>query len=324
MPYVKNIIINDQSNSLAFADAIALAGPQIKEVRRKWLPNLEIYITKSLDLSDLKCNLKDSFEKTIFKLVYFKCTYYDVIMDVKFTTQELICHSLDYYNNVFIGLLKLTLFNVSSFLAEDLSAIQKALQEKHLKSLELNGILTDALISRMHFKSHSLTRLYLHFQGVCNWDTARCLQTSTPNIEYFGLRSSNLMSHQLDNFDWSLWPNLKGLDFENNYTLVGQINVPKTLKKLYIAFTKAIVDLPEGLEDFSSNVFYFQLVSLKHIRKLRLHFLSFWLDDYETIFKDFQTVEMSILFKEYFDEKMFKSVRSQMPRCFVKKLQMIE
>ena len=225
MPHVQHITLNDQSNTNLFKKCLDLAGPQLPDLRRRWHPSLELFLTYSFELT----NLKDSLKNILFSLIYFKCTYYGATVDFHLNTQELICHSIDYCNNVFEGLHTLTLFNVTSLVAEDLLAIQKALQEKQLKSLEINGLLTDALISRMHFKSNSLTRLYLHYESICTWDTAQVLQKCMPNIEYFGLRSSNLMLYQLENFDWHLWPNLKGLDFENNYTLEGEILVPKTL-----------------------------------------------------------------------------------------------
>ncbi len=311
----------ETTNTLSFYASLLMSGPQLPEIRRRWRPILE------MDTSEpLIRQIKDHLETLSFSSVYIKNNKLSYEC-MNLTTDEAIMHPTDYLYNTFNGLKSLIIYNTWYVKpAEDFAGIQKALAEKSLRSLEVTGILTDDLMSRMSIRSHSITKLTLHYQSLCTWKFANVLQTCLPNLEYFALRSSNLLAEHLDNFTWSRWPKLVGLDFENNGTLRGPLNVPASLKKLYLAFTHAFVEtLPAGLEDYSTNTYFFELKKLTTIKRLRIHLLVFWNDDYSLdSFRDLTATSMSILFKDFFSEQCFSAVRKILPNCTVTKLKLLD
>lgn len=321
MPHVKRIVLDEfATNTPSFYQSLCMSGPQIPEIRKRWRPMLEMHSTEPL-LDDIKEHL----EGLRFSTVYIKnigLAYQPMVFDA----DEAIMHSSDYLYNTFRGLIALRIYNTGHIAAsEDLAAIQKAIAEKQLRSLEITGILTDDLMSRLKPLSHTITSLSLHYQGLCDWKFAHVLQASMPNIESFALRSSNLTTSHLLNFSWSRWPKLKSLDFENNLSLYGSITVPDNLKKLYLAFTHAFVEqLPKDLEDYSTNTYFYELKNLRCIKNLRIHFLAFWDDDYLESFQDLTATKMSILFKDFFNDHCFSAVRKLLPNCAVTKLNLLD
>ena len=320
MPHVTKIVLHEFATNInSFYNSLLRSGPQLPDIRKRWRPMLEI--ESSEPLMD---EIKDHLETLHFSTVYIKSEggYKPMV----FSTEEAIMHSRDYVYNAFKGLRALRIYNTwQARLPEDLAAINKALSECGLRTLEITGIMTDDVMSRLALRSGTITNLSLHYQGLCDWKFANRLQSSMPNIEYFALRSSNLTTSHLDNFSWDMWPNLKGLDFENNLTLCGPIKVPAGLTKLYLAFTHAFVEQLPELEDYSTNTYFFELKKLKAIKKLRIHLLAFWNDAYSIeSFEGLQATTMSILFKDFFSDQCFAAVRKILPNCSVTKLRLLD
>lgn len=323
MPFVNVIKADSLSNTTNFAIFVELCGPQLNDVRKKWRPHLE------LDLEiDMNENLLHQLQSLHFACVYIKNFSFTNTLRTKhiqFVTDEAVVYPSEYLQNTFVGLISLKLYNISNILPMDHDSIQKALQEQSLRRLEVTGLFTDTIMSNLTFQSRNLTTLHLHYQSICSWTFAHKLQRALPNIEDFALKSSNILLKHVNEFDWNLWPRLHSLNFENNLTLVGHIDVPKTLTKLYLAFTRAFVNIEEfSLREYSANVYYFDLNKLIHISKLRLHLMSFWQDEYCTYFKDLCATQITILFKDFFAEHCFASVRKQLPNCLITKLNLLE
>jgi hypothetical protein len=321
MPHVNKIVLHEfATNTFSFYKCLLRAGPQLPDIRKRWRPMLEMECSEPLI-----DEIKEHLETLRFSTVYIKndgLGYKPMV----FSADEAIMHTRDYVYNAFIGLKALRIYNTwQARLPEDLAAIEKALGECSLRTLEVTGILTDDVMSRIVMRSSSITNLSLHYQGLCDWKFAHKLQNSMPNIEYFALRSSNLTAGHLANFSWNLWPNLKGLDFENNLTLHGPIQVPAGLKKLYLAFTHAFVEQLPELEDYSTNTYFFELKKLKAIKRLRIHLLAFWNDAYSLeSFEGLEATQLSILFKDFFSDQCFSAVRKILPNCAVTKLRLLD
>jgi hypothetical protein len=113
------------------------------------------------------------------------------------------------------------------------------------KSIVMYGVLTDDAMSKLPV-NYNLERLCLVSESNCDWIHAKDLQRACPNLKAFSILSSNLIDRDLDNFDWSLWPSLKSLNVEHNYTFRGvKVNWPKGLQELYVAYTE--IRVPDSL-----------------------------------------------------------------------------
>jgi hypothetical protein len=124
-----------------------------------------------------------------------------------------------------------------NFINQDQNVCQRAFSTP-TKTLCLHGILTDQAMLQLNTlkRNPSIQTLELHFQGICTFQYAQCLQRQCPNIRSLKIRASNLTEKNLAYFDWTLWPGLKTLDFEHNYTL-NTFMMPRGLEHLRIAFT---------------------------------------------------------------------------------------
>jgi hypothetical protein len=119
-----------------------------------------------------------------------------------------------------------------------------------------------------------------------------------------------VIASELALFNWTKWPLLDSLDFENNYTLNNIPNLPKTLKSLRIAYTN--VDVPQdihGLQSMSCSLHmnaetyrFFQ--NQKCLDTLMLHFkdfLKYSAIPVEVFFTCFEKLKLlQVHFCEYF------------------------
>jgi hypothetical protein len=96
----------------------------------------------------------------------------------------------------------------------------------------------------------SLKKLFLHHQSACTWKNTQKLQIQSPNVEEFGISASSLLDSDLELFNWTLWPNLKTLIFDQNYILWKYSKWPKGLKNLRICYCVP-ESLPSNLESLA-------------------------------------------------------------------------
>ena len=136
-----------------------------------------------------------------------------------FKCKKLICESQFYWSHTFVGLDVLNMYSAYNHYKIDEFAFTKAFSEG-LKELEVHGpMISDALLDEMDLVNIHLKILRLSQQSnACTWHNAKALQAACPNLEEFSLTSSNLIIHDLLNFDFCAWP-LKALDFSYNYSL---------------------------------------------------------------------------------------------------------
>jgi hypothetical protein len=146
--------------------------------------------------------------------------------DYTFQCKQLICESGFYWSHTFIGLESLHIFSSYGHYKIDEFALVKALKDNIIE-LEVHGpMLSDQLVETFDFVNTKLKILTLSQQSnACTWYNAKTIQKCCPNIEEFTLSSSNLIIHDLLNFDFFLWP-LKKLDVSYNYSLRELPKVP--------------------------------------------------------------------------------------------------
>lgn len=166
--------------------------------------------------------------------------------------------SYSWSQSTLVGLKKL--FLIDMIKNEDLSVIcvRKAFLAPELEHLCLYGVLTDTAMLDLP-RSTSLKDLECHYEGVCTWTNIRPLQLACPELRSFSIISSNLLKVHLDLFCWSLWPYLKRLNVEQNYTLNlnnGPIHWPPSLTELFVAYTNITGPsfMPLGLTKISCNL----------------------------------------------------------------------
>lgn len=121
--------------------------------------------------------------------------------------------------------------------AQECQILHKAFSS-NTSSLCLHGILTDMSMKSLERArpNYELVSLELHFQGICTFSSASSLQRMCPNLKALKIKASNLTSTTMAYFDWLLWPHLKSLDLEHNYTLE-TFQLPRGLETLRVAFT---------------------------------------------------------------------------------------
>lgn len=122
------------------------------------------------------------------------------------------------------------------------------------------GTLTDGLIGRLEDlpEMAHVEILGLHHQGILTWATWPTLMQKCPNVTQLRITGSNLVLADFQYFDWTLWPYLRSLDLEENWTLQSWPPLPPGLKHLGVANTglvgPSLTRVDEGLESLSCNV----------------------------------------------------------------------
>jgi hypothetical protein len=118
-------------------------------------------------------------------------------------------------------------------------AIQK-LFSKHLTlhTLSIYGMLTQDLLETLKRSGTiqpSIRHLHLYNQLPEVWPLIKNLQVLLPNLETLSIRDSNLIAKDIEYIDWSLWPKIRNLGFQQNWTLeCSQLYVPQGLNSLYL------------------------------------------------------------------------------------------
>jgi hypothetical protein len=201
--------------------------------------------------------------------------------------KDLQCQCDFFVQSKFTGLenLELTLDNLKSMQPEESQAIMQAFTILTLKTLTTNGPFLTPLVIQALPLNLSLESLSLfgYTNSYFDWSKAKLLQSFCPNIKHFTIQYSNLVTRDLEYFDWSLW-NLESLDISYNYTLRNVSSWPKGLVKLCTNDTS--LDLTSSLLD-TSKLKYLSvdlsatyewahyLSSIKTIEQLNLNMLHF-------------------------------------------------
>jgi len=102
----------------------------------------------------------------------------------------------------------------------------------NVSSINLSGYVPDFTNVTANLKQLNLDSLTSFFSG-----PVRVIQLGCPNLEHFSLVNSNVTNEEFQLLDWSLWPRLIGLNFEQNYTLTLLPGCPTTIQELRIAYT---------------------------------------------------------------------------------------
>jgi len=171
-------------------------------------------------------------------------------------TKKMVCFAEDfvYTKPETLEHLVLTGFEINTY-----SAIFQSLFQFKLHTLKLYGFLTNAaIVSCTMLKMPSLKNLLLNNEAICDWQHAPTLQSMFPNVESFAIRTSNLLNTDLMFFNFKLWPHLKRLDFENNYTAMihAMYDIwPKSLETFRILNCRHIyMDMGPQLRDLSISI----------------------------------------------------------------------
>lgn len=128
-----------------------------------------------------------------------------------------------------------------------------------IRKITLYGVLDDAIMDKLSCRSETLTELSLFHQAINSWGSAPKLQRATPCLQVLEINGSNLISDDMDAFEWALWPSLHTLNFESNWTLRSIEKVPlKSLQGLLIANTgissRVCKSIGNQLSSFSCDV----------------------------------------------------------------------
>ena len=198
------------------------------------------------------------------------------------------------------------------------------------RALVCYGVLTDESMKTASLNVN-LKRLCLINEGCCEWTNATNLQRAAPNLESFSILSSNIRDKDLDQFDWSLWPRLKSLNLEHNYTLRGSnIKWPSNLEELYVAYTeiRSPEKLPncQSIKQLSCNLQlsnnWFQYIGSKQLSGLSVYMREFIQEEREYLFwKSINTLnnirKITVHHMEYFCNT--NNVRKACPNSLVLK-----
>ena len=161
-------------------------------------------------------------------------------------------------------------------------------ESKNLKSLYIYGpFFTNTIFSEFVIDSKLLALKKLELNGQsCIWHDARIFQLCCPNLEHLKISASNLICNDLDYFDWTLWPRLKSLSLEDNFTLKEIKNWPPNLEHLNVLDTSiqlhneknfdtsAIKTLATACSTNAQWSEYFQLPTLESLTLKLEHFIS--------------------------------------------------
>lgn len=123
--------------------------------------------------------------------------------------------------------------------------------------LSFYGVLTDLLVTYIPV-AHHVGKLTLVHQGILSWRTWRQAMRNMPNIRSLTIQGSNLILADFQYFDWSLWPHIRRLDVEHNWTLKDWPDLPGGLTELAVANTgligPSLTAVDETIKALSCNV----------------------------------------------------------------------
>lgn len=316
MPFVDTIVIDfveAPNNTLECLEALKLSSFKKRKLK---LHVCSYAIESNVGLIN--------FLKTIHW--HYVASSVNVALDL--TTQCAHLGSYTWASSIIRGLKKLIILDMMKNDEISVVCTKKAFDVEGLEALQLWGLLTDDAM--IDLKTNWTIRvLDLHYQGVCNWHNAQDLQRACPNLESFSIVSSNLLKSHLDLFCWPLWPSLRSLNLEHNYTLQSNtcIQWPRGLQELFVAFTNinGPHSMPFGLTKVSCNLeltdAWFQYLrannltsisaSMKHHIKNSDAESAFW-----SSFEGLQ--RLSIHHLEFFkQESLLSNIRSKMKKILV-------
>jgi hypothetical protein len=337
MPHVTTVVV-DSYDVIEGLEAL-----QLHTIRRPL--NLVVNLNVLNDpIAILLSTIK--WSSVTLKRVYAMLTYRYLHSSFLLQTESLSANALDFDNLQLSGLLNtlrsLTLFGFDNGTYSN--TFIKIFSLK-LESLELYGVLTDAAIYEAVSTVGTLPTLKtlrLNNEGICSWVQARQMQSFFPNIEHFSLRSSNLLRSDLDdNFDFSLWPHLKSLDFNNNYTLnISNFQWPpleslkilncKVLPSMDICVNKKssltnFLSINACITELSINCYpstIKEISGLPHLKKLHLSLLSYLRSDLLADFSFLSKLELlQITFQEKLEVSVYmKNIRRLCPNTLVQQV----
>ena len=195
----------------------------------------------SWSLQGLPCFLSklNKFESILFS----GHNYYNINKDLVFSCKEVHIPGSLYAHIKFENVASLSLcldYNINTEIALENISVRKAFNSQTtLNELFIYGpFLTCPIFSEFVISSQllALKTLELHCQ-LPIWHYARTIQLCCPNLKNFKISASNLITSDLDYFDWNLWPQLKSLSLEDNFTLKDFKNWPSNLEHLNILDT---------------------------------------------------------------------------------------
>jgi len=239
------------------------------------------YRSNDADLNDMRTDIEEKdLDISAEKSIEAKNTW---------KTKRLKCTCDFFVKSIFLHLeiLELVWDSVSEQ-PEESESILLAFQQNSLKKLVTLGPFLTPHIMKILPTNYSLECLSLvgYTNSYYDWSNAQYLQRYCPNIKHFSLQYSNLVTRDLEFFDWSLW-NLETLDLSYNYTLRDLTRWPKALTELYVHDTNLDLSTCIGLDvsvlkhvsvDLSAtSEWAFFLKSIKNIQTLHMnmkHYLS--------------------------------------------------
>jgi hypothetical protein len=305
MPYVQTLNLLGFDNDFPGLEAIKYVGPQNPMMRKRWRPELitNVDLIYPLDVTFSHATLYGEGAVVI-------------------SAEEVSCKPETFEKGTFKKLTRLIMFtDKSAETVSDRLALEKAFSTP-LQSLEIMGILTDENMKHLPV-SKTLKKLFLHYQSFCNWDFVRYLQLSCPLIESFGILSSTLIDVDVFKFDWSLWPNLHTLNFDQNYILQNYPPWPSQLKHLSLVQCKS--ELPLDLISLKIRIpnlsvlkeFIQSQTSLRHLSITFTKYIPpFWIaDDFWDYCGDLITLHFE--FKETLHPIYLRDLRSKLPTVLI-------
>ena len=250
----------------------------------------------------------------------------NLIFDLNVSTLKLNCQPRVYLSNIFRDVE--TLILMSTGRTNFASSMTKIIGESKMTSLTLYGVMTEYSMGINQIPCKSLKHVTLFHQSYRSWSGVHFFQRATPNLESLKISSSNLISSDFDCFDWALWPDLKKLDIENNFTFLNNrhINWPPKLKSLCAANTGLVGTswVPSGLSELTADIHlnndWAGLIHSESYSSLRVVLKHYYNSgDHDFFWKNMLGIKSICLkFMEYFGkDHLYKRARSELPMSLI-------
>lgn len=265
MPFVRRVLLECRPNDVLPAELLDALRALEPTLRPKFKRRYEAAITINRDF------LVKAQDTAPAVVAWLETIAWDLLVwdgqpgtrGLKATTKEACMDAASYleWTNLTVTH-TLTLIDYTNNEGRSISAVQKAFSAP-IATLNLFGVLTDramgslALLDR---PNKSLASLMLLHQGCCTWDPALVyhLQRACPGLRKLAIQGSNLIRKDLTSFNWTLWPQLRVLNLENNFTLAAVDNWPMGLTGLLVANTglnsPALLPVEPTLQTLSCNM----------------------------------------------------------------------
>jgi len=223
--------------------------------------------------------------------------------------------------------------------ANEASAIEKFFQHPTtVHTLTIHGQFTSQILCAIQASGRvqlSVTTLVLQSQLPELWPNITVLQRLLPNLEALTMSSSNIIAKDFQFFDWSLWPNLRSLNLENNWTLeCVDLDVPKQITSLYLQNTlhsypsisklmserqceAMSMELDVNIEWASLFARHGKSLKALHFHK-RNHIETLLWEPFWTTLKHLHTITIFIYTRTKSLDRQLAVVRSWVPNTFVK------